>query len=111
MNNQHEQPGPSDEDTEPDPYRLVLAPGARRTLGESLPAAAAFAAFAAFAAWEFISGPLLRRPRRVGAPLQAPFEGLWRARRGEYRVRYRIDDNRHEIQVLDIDHRRDAFRT
>ncbi len=70
---------------------------------ETLPAAAAFAA------WEFISGPLSRRPHRVGAPLQPPFDGLWRARRGEYRVRYRIDEKQHAVRVLDIDHRRDAY--
>jgi mRNA-degrading endonuclease RelE of RelBE toxin-antitoxin system len=86
------------------PYRLVIAPGARRPLSQSLPAAAAFAA------WEFISGPLLERPRIVGAPLRPPFEGLWRARRGEYRVRYRINETSHEVVVLHIDHRRDAYR-
>lgn len=85
------------------PYTLVIAPGARRALSDVLPAAAAFAA------WEFISGPLLREPYRVGAPLQAPFDGLWRARRGEYRVRYRIDEKQHVVQVMDIDHRRDAY--
>ncbi|WP_322779936.1 type II toxin-antitoxin system RelE/ParE family toxin [Frankia sp. Cas4] len=88
----------------PPPYRLVVSPGARRALSQKLPAAAAFAA------WEFISGPLLERPRAVGAPLRKPFEGLWRARRGEYRVRYRVVDDRREIHVLDIDHRRDAYR-
>jgi mRNA interferase RelE/StbE len=86
-----------------EPYRLVLSPGARRALTEGLPPAAAFAA------WEFISGPLLRRPRIVGTPLRAPFEGLWRARRGEYRVRYRIDDAGRTVHVPDIDHRRDAY--
>jgi mRNA-degrading endonuclease RelE of RelBE toxin-antitoxin system len=86
-----------------EPYRLVLSPGARRALTEGLPPAAAFAA------WEFISGPLLRRPRIVGTPLRAPFEGLWRARRGEYRVRYRIDDAGRTVHVLDIDHRRNAY--
>lgn len=90
---------------EPEPYRLVLAPGARRALAESLPTAAAFAA------WEFVNGPLRERPRLVGAPLRAPFEGMWRARRGEYRVRYRIDEAGHTVYVLDIDHRRDAYRT
>jgi mRNA interferase RelE/StbE len=67
------------------------------------------AAAAAFAAWEFVSGVLLARPGAVGAPLRAPFEGLWRARRGDYRVRYRIDDERHRIIVIDIDHRRDSY--
>jgi len=87
------------------PYRLVLAPGARRALTDLLPEAAAFAA------WEFISGPLARAPRRVGAPLHAPFAGLWSARRGEYRVRYEIDDGARTVRILDIDHRRDAYRT
>jgi mRNA interferase RelE/StbE len=88
---------------QPEPYQLIISPGARRALSETLPN------HAAFAAWEFIHGPLRERPRQVGAPLRKPFEGLWRARRGEYRVRYRIDDERHEIQVLDVDHRRDAY--
>jgi mRNA interferase RelE/StbE len=84
------------------PFTLILSPGARRALTDLLAAA--------FAAWEFVSGPLCRDPRRAGAPLRAPFEGLWRARRGEYRVRYRIDDERRVVHVLDIDHRRDAYR-
>ncbi len=87
------------------PYRLVLAPGARRALTDLLPEAAAVAA------WEFISGPLARTPRRVGTALRAPFEGHWRARRGEYRVRYEIHDATHTVRILDIDHRRDAYRS
>jgi mRNA interferase RelE/StbE len=87
------------------PYSLVIASGVRHALSESLPAAAAFAA------WEFIAGPLLERPRIVGTPLRAPFVGQWRARRGEYRVRYRIDEQAHRVVVLDVEHRRDAYRT
>lgn len=87
-----------------DPYRILLAPGARRALTDVLPDAAAFAA------WEFISGPLAEAPHRVGAPLRAPFAGQWRARRGEYRVRYDIDDGSRTVRILDIDHRRDAYR-
>jgi mRNA interferase RelE/StbE len=86
------------------PYRLVVAPGARRALSQSLPPTVAFAA------WEFISGPLAERPRIVGVPLRPPFVGLWRARRGEYRVRYRIDDDAWEIVVLHVSHRRGAYR-
>lgn len=85
------------------PYDLILSPAAQRALTDGLPPSAAFAA------WEFISGPLLRRPRAVGAPLRTGFEGLWRARRGEYRVRYRIDEDRRRVVVLDVDHRRDAY--
>lgn len=39
------------------------------------------------------------------------FEGLWRARCGEYRVRYRIDEEQRKVYVLDVDHRRDAHRS
>ena len=85
-------------------YAVVLAPGARRALTDTLPDSAAFAA------WEFIDGPLATAPRRVGTPLRAPFEGLRHERRGEYRVRYRIDDLARTVTVLDIDHRRDAYR-
>jgi mRNA-degrading endonuclease RelE of RelBE toxin-antitoxin system len=46
----------------------------------------------------------------VGAPLRAPFEGQWRARRGEYRVRYEIDDSKGIVTVLDVDHRRGVYR-
>ena len=89
---------------EPERYEVLLSPGARRALTDVLPSAAAFAA------WEFINGPLRDMPQRVGAPLRAPFEGLWRARRGEYRVRYEIDEVQRVVRVLDIDHRRDAYR-
>ena len=90
---------------EPERYDLVLSPGARRALTDLLPPAAAFAA------WEFVNGPLREAPQRVGAPLRAPFEGLWRARRGEYRVRYEIDEAERVVRVVDIDHRRDAYRS
>jgi mRNA-degrading endonuclease RelE of RelBE toxin-antitoxin system len=95
--------GDADPD-EPEPYTLVITASARRALSAGLPTAAAFAA------WEFITGPLRKEPYRVGAPLQSPFEGLWRARRGEYRVRYRIDEKQHAVHVLDVSHRRDAYR-
>lgn len=87
------------------PYDLVVTPAARRALSETLPASAAFAA------WEFISGPLAAEPHRVGAPLRQPFQGHYRARRGEYRVRYLVDDDRRVVSVLDVEHRRDVYRT
>jgi mRNA-degrading endonuclease RelE of RelBE toxin-antitoxin system len=65
---------------------------------------------AAAACVEFMYGPLADNPRRVGATLRKPFEGHWRARPGEYRVRYTIDDARMEVVVLDVSHRRDAYR-
>jgi Family of unknown function (DUF6282)/ParE toxin of type II toxin-antitoxin system, parDE len=47
--------------------------------------------------------------RRVGRPLRAPFAGCWSGRRGSYRVRYRIDEERHTVVVLDIAGRADAY--
>lgn len=85
-------------------YQVTIAPTAARQLHQRLPEAVAWACF------EFIAGPLAEDPHRVGAPLRKPFEGQWRARRGEYRVRYAIDDDARIVYVLDIDHRRNAYR-
>ncbi len=85
-------------------YLLRLSSAAKKALAEDLPP------HTAFAAWEFISGPLCQVPDKVGAPLRAPFTGQWRARRGDYRVRYRIDEAAHLIYVTGIFHRRDAYR-
>jgi mRNA-degrading endonuclease RelE of RelBE toxin-antitoxin system len=85
-------------------YRVRVAPTAGRQLTERLPESVAAACI------EFLLGPLADNPYRVGAPLRPPFEGQFRARRGEYRIRYRIDDDQRAVYVLDIDHRRDAYR-
>ena len=66
-------------------YRVQVTRTAARQLAEGLPEAVA----AAYV--EFLYGPLAENPRRVGAPLRKPFDGHWRARRGEYRVRCTID--------------------
>ena len=86
-------------------FRVVVARTAARQLAEHLPEAVANACV------EFIFGALAEGPRLVGAPLRKPFDGQWRARRGEYRVRYRIDEQAQTVYVLDIDHRRDAYRS
>jgi len=85
-------------------HRVVVTRTASRQLAEQLPEAVAAACV------EFLYGALAKNPHRVGAPLRKPFEGHWRARRGEYRVRYMIDDTRSEVLVLDVSHRRDAYR-
>ena len=86
-------------------FRVVVTRTAARQLAERLPEAAAAACV------EFLFGPLADNPRRVGAALRPPFAGQWRTRRGEYRVRYLIDETGRVVYVLDIDHRRDAYRT
>jgi mRNA interferase RelE/StbE len=77
----------------------------RRALGERLPEAVAAAAY------EFITGPLLEQPHRVGKQLFPPLDDRFSARRGTYRVIYRIDDKAHVVTVVDIGHRRDIYRT
>ncbi|MGQ0775663.1 MAG: type II toxin-antitoxin system RelE family toxin [Pseudonocardiales bacterium] len=85
-------------------YRVRVARTAARQLTEHLPEAVAAACV------EFLYGPLAQNPHRVGAALRKPFEGHLRARRGEYRVRYTVDDGTQTVHVLDISHRRDAYR-
>lgn len=86
------------------PYRLQIAIPAARALAEELPEAVAAAVV------EFITGDLLREPRRVGKPLQRDLAGRWAARRGSYRVLYAIDDHQGHVTVLAAEHRRDVYR-
>jgi mRNA-degrading endonuclease RelE of RelBE toxin-antitoxin system len=66
----------------------------------------------AAAAAEFITGPLLDNPRRVGRPLCDEYAGQHSARRGhDWRVRYRIDQDSHTVVVLDFSHRSDTYGT
>jgi mRNA interferase RelE/StbE len=88
----------------PERFDLTIAPTARRQLTEKLPDAVAFAAY------EFIVGPLLDNPHRVGKRLRPPLAARSSARRGTYRVIYRIDDKRRRVTVVGIVHRADAYR-
>lgn len=85
-------------------YELVVTPPARRALAQALPESVAAAAI------EFLTNTLVHNPHRVGKPLQFELAGVWAARRGTYRVLYRINENAHEVVVLRIEHRRDAYR-
>jgi len=62
----------------------------------------------AAAAVEFIHGPLIENPRRVGKPLKRDLEGLWAARRGHYRVIYEVLDDG-LITVVRVRHRADIY--
>lgn len=88
-----------------DPYELGTAPPARRALAERLPEEVAAAAV------EFITGPLLANPQRVGKPLGEELAGIYSARLGRnWRVLYEIDDTKHAVIVLDIRQRSTAYR-
>ncbi len=86
------------------PYELIIAPTARRQLTDQLPEPVAFAAY------EFIIGPLLENPHRVGKRLRPPLDDRHSARRGTYRVLYRIDDTRRLVTVVGVVARADAYR-
>jgi mRNA interferase RelE/StbE len=84
-------------------YELRLSRAARRALAETLPESVAAAV------WQFVSGPLLDNPHRVGKPLRFELEGYYAARRGQYRVVYRIDERDVIVDVIKISHRSDAY--
>jgi mRNA interferase RelE/StbE len=59
---------------------------------------------------EFMFGELARQPLRVGKPLRRELSGLHGARRGPYRILYRVDDDAEVVIILRIAHRVDAYR-
>ncbi|MGB9280307.1 MAG: type II toxin-antitoxin system RelE/ParE family toxin [Pseudonocardiaceae bacterium] len=89
-----------------DPYELGTAAPARQALAERLPPDVATSAV------EFITGPLLDGPHRVGKPLGEELIGIHSARLARnWRVLYEIDDMKHAVIVLDIRHRSAAYRS
>ena len=88
-----------------EPYELILTPPAVRALQTKLPEPVAAAVI------EFLTRSLIQNPHRVGKPLRGDLFGVHSARRGTYRVLYRINDNGHEVVVVRIEHRRAAYRT
>jgi mRNA-degrading endonuclease RelE of RelBE toxin-antitoxin system len=58
---------------------------------------------------EFVFGDLSREPRRIGKPLRRELTGVFSARRGPYRILYRIDDDA-TLSILRVDHRADVYR-
>ena len=87
-----------------EPYELVVTPPAARALAERPSETVAAAVI------EFLTTTLVHEPRRAGKPLRGELAGIWSARRGTYRVLYRIAENPREVVVLRVEHRRDAYR-
>ncbi|WP_040156166.1 type II toxin-antitoxin system RelE family toxin [Mobilicoccus massiliensis] len=82
------------------PFDIAWTPTAKRAL-RRLPEKVATAVI------EFVYGPLAENPRRVGKALRFELEGLYSARRGDYRVIYRITD---VVTIAAVEHRADAYR-
>ncbi len=86
-----------------DDYAIAWTAPARRALTR-LPEKAATAAV------EFLYGSLAASPYRVGKPLKLGLQGLHSARRGDYRIIYRINDDDLRVDVIAIEHRSDIYR-
>jgi mRNA-degrading endonuclease RelE of RelBE toxin-antitoxin system len=84
-------------------YAIAWTSPARRALAR-LPEKVATAVV------EFLYGSLAAAPYRVGKPLKLGLEGLHSARRGDYRVIYRVDGHRRRVEVIAIEHRSDVYR-
>ena len=84
-------------------WHLQVAPSAERSLAR-LPVGVAAAIV------EFMVGPLSSEPERVGKPLQRELLGYHSARRGAYRVIYRLDVADRSVRVVRIEHRSDVYR-
>ena len=78
---------------------IRFQPAARRAIAQRLPEAVVAAVLA------FCDAALAVKPQRVGKPLFGPLAGCHGARRGTYRIVYRIDESSRIVHVLDIDHR------
>jgi mRNA interferase RelE/StbE len=87
----------------PEAYGIAWAPSAQRDLAR-LPEKIATAVV------EFSYGGLAGNPRRVGRELHLELTGLHAARRGDFRVIYRVDETRHRAVITAIDHRADVYR-
>lgn len=84
-------------------WQLRVTPPARRQI-DRLPIAVAAAVIETLAA-------IATNPRRLGKPLRFELADCWSARRGPYRIVYRIDDGAHTISVVAVAHRADVYRS
>lgn len=59
---------------------------------------------------ETIFGSIAEDPKRAGKSLRGELEGLYSARRGEFRVIYEIDEAAQVVLIHRAQHRRSAYR-
>ncbi len=86
-------------------YELVVSRPAARAISDLLSESVAAAVL------DFVTGALIDNPYRVGRELRRELAGIYSARRGTYRILYRIDDATRTVTVLRIDHRSDVYRS
>ena len=91
-------------DSEPaERYEIRFQPPARRAISGRLPESVAAAVL------EFCDAALAVNPHRVGKSLFGPLAGCHGARRGTYRIVYRIEENPRTAHILDIEHRAEIY--
>ncbi len=84
-------------------FEVAWAPSAQRDLAR-LPEKVATAVI------EFAYGSLAQSPYLVGGELHLDLEGHRSARRGDFRVIYRVDATERIVYVVAIGHRGDVYR-
>ena len=87
----------------PEPFAISWSASAQRDLTK-LPEKVATAVV------EFIYGGLADNPHRVGHELTLELVGVHSARRGDFRVLYRIAEDQKVATIINIDHRADVYR-
>ena len=85
------------------PYAIAWAPSAQRDVTR-LPEKVATAVV------EFCYGSLADNPQRVGHELHLDLAGQYAARRGDYRLIYRIEHQSRRVTILAVAHRADVYR-
>lgn len=85
------------------PWALALTGSAQRDMDRLPPRVVP--AIAAF-----LTGGLLDDPERVGNPLRRELTGYHSARRGEYRILYRMELAGRAVVVVRISYRADVYR-
>jgi mRNA-degrading endonuclease RelE of RelBE toxin-antitoxin system len=60
---------------------------------------------------EVCYGAMADNPQRIGKELRLDLAGLQSARRGDFRVVYRIDAEARRVEVVAIEHRADVYRS
>lgn len=84
-------------------FEIAWAPSAQRDL-DRLPEKVAVAVV------EFAYGSLAEAPNQVGGELHFDLAGHRSARRGDFRIIYRIDEEQRRVHISAIGHRGDIYR-
>jgi mRNA-degrading endonuclease RelE of RelBE toxin-antitoxin system len=84
-------------------YAVVWSSPARRSIG-------ALAEKTATAVVEYTHAVVAKNPRQAGHELHFELEGMYSARRGDFRVIYTIDDEATTVRVVAIGHHSDIYR-